>query len=168
MFVKKRLFGIALFLLVLLITGCGSTNNNSGSTSKKLIDIKKTMTCKKEEVDDDGFKTTSTMKITYDSKQVYKVKSTVESQIDPEYAEFTESVSKALNEKFDSIDGIDASYSSDGSNSKMKIDVDYKKVNPDQVNEAFGDLYTDQNMYSKTDYTIEQFKIDNLDGYTCD
>ena len=65
---KKILLGISLLLGVILLTGCGSDvtgSNNSGG----LFSSTKTVTCTHEEVDEDGYKTTEEMVVTYDSSK---------------------------------------------------------------------------------------------------
>lgn len=161
---KKKLLIIAMLFSVLLITGCGTTNTGTG-----VLNSKKTMVCTKETVDEDGYKTTETMEVTYNSSKVLKVKSTSISETDPSFVELQLSFGNAFAEKFSEIDGLDASYSKvDNNKIKMIIEVDYGKIKPEQIKKALGDLYSEEDsFYNKTNYTIEDFKSENLDGYTC-
>lgn len=161
---KKKLLIIAMLFSLLLITGCGTTN-----TGTRVLNSKKTMVCTKEVVDEDGYKTTETMEVIYNTSKVLKVKSTNISETDPSFVELQLSLGNAFAQKFSEIDGLDASYSKvDNNKIRMIIEVDYGKINPEQIKKALGDLYSEEDsFYNKTNYTIEDFKSENLDGYTC-
>ena len=66
---KKLLFGLFVVLLCFVLVGCGKSENG-GSSGGGLLNPNKTMTCTKEEVDEDGYKTTETVDVTYNSKKV--------------------------------------------------------------------------------------------------
>lgn len=163
---KKKLLIMTIVLSLFLVTGCGSKSSNGGG----ILNSKKTMTCTKETVDEDGYKTTETMKVTYNSSKVLKVKSTNISETDPSFLEFQLNFGSAFVEKFSEIDGIEASYSKvDDNKIKLTMEVEYGKINPEQIKSVLGDLYSEEDsFYDKSDYTIEDFKAENLDGYTCD
>ena len=165
---KKKLLAIVLFILVLFSVGCGKTSNN-GKSKNGILNSKKTMTCYKETVED-GIKTSETAVITYTSKEVLSVKSTSVSSLDPTYAELQATILDAYIKELDGLDGISASFARDESNqTTMVLDVEFKKINPEQIKEKLGDLYSEEDSYLfKTDYTIEEFKAENLEGYTCD
>lgn len=163
---KNKLLIMTMLFSLILITGCGSNSSNSGG----ILDSKKTMTCTKETVDEDGYKTTETMEVTYNSSKVLKVKSTNISETDPSFIEFQLNFGNAFAEKFSEIDGIDASYSKvDDNKIKMTMEVEYGKIKPEQIKSVLGDLYSEEDsFYDKSDYTIENFKAENLNGYTCE
>ena len=168
---KKVLLSLLiLFSCSFLLTGCGSNSDSNSTKSNGVLNLKKTMTCTKEEVDDDGLKTTDTMKITYNSKKVLKIKSTSISESEPEYIDMQLNFGNAFAEKFSELDGIDVKYEkTDNNEIKLTMNVDYNKINPEQIKEKLGDSYdeTSGNIYSSTNYTIDKFKEENLDGYTC-
>lgn len=166
---KKKFLVVLLMFLVMFVVGCGKTTNSDKPGKKGLFDTKKTMTCVKEETDEDGLKTKSTMKITYNSKKVYKVDSIVESDLDPDYGALQESLISSFIQTFNNIDGISAKSSSNNGKITLEMDIDYDKINVEQIKEVLGDLYDEEDsIYDKKDYTIEEFKADNLEGYTCD
>ena len=89
-----------ILLSVFLITGCGSTKGSAGK-KKSIFDTKKTMTCTKEEVDEDGYKSTSKYVITYTSKKVTKVESEEVMTMDPTIVDWVYSFSYAIIEEID-------------------------------------------------------------------
>ena len=50
------------------------------------------------------------------------------------------------------------------------MSVDYDKINPEQIKTVLGDSYDEEDatIYNSKDLTFEEFKKDNLEGYTCD
>ena len=163
---KKKLLIITMVLSLFLITGCGSKSSSGGG----ILNSKKTMTCTKETVDEDGYKTTETMEVTYNSSKVLKVKSTNISETDPSFIEMQLNFGNAFAEKFSEINGIEVNYSRvDDNKLKLTMEVEYGKINPEQIKSVLGDLYSEEDsFYDKSDYTIEDFKAENLDGYTCE
>lgn len=164
---KKVLLSIlVLFSCSFLLTGCGSNSNKNNNILSK----KKTMTCTKEELDEDGLKTTDTMEITYNSKKVLKIKNINISESDPEYIDIQLNIGNAFAEKLSELDGIDAKYEkTDNNEIKLTMNIDYNKINPEQIKETLDNSDDETNsIYSFTNYTIDEFKKELLDGYTCD
>lgn len=163
---KKIVLVITLILSIILITGCGVNSKNGGGS---ILNPNKTMNCTKESVDEDGYKTFETMNITYNSTKVLRVKSTNISETDPTYIDFGLSIGTALASKLSEINGMTMEYTKDGDNKiKIVMDVDFTKIDPAQIKEVFGELYNEEDsFYNKKDYTIEQFKKENLSGYNC-
>ena len=163
---KNKLLVIALLLSLLLVTGCGSKSSGGGG----LFNSNKTMTCTKESTDDEGYKVTDTMKVTYNSSKVLKVETTNISETDPTYIDLALSFGQLFAASFNEIDGIDVSYTKEGDN-KLKVTtaVEYGKINLEQIKNVLGDLYSEEDsLYGKKDYTIDDFKAENLEGYTCE
>ena len=127
------------------------------------------MNCTKESVDEDGYKTSETMNITYNSTKVLRVRSTNISETDPAYIDFGLSIVSGLATKLSELEGMNVEYTKEGDNKlKMVMDVDFTKIDPAQIKEVFGELYNEEDsFYNKKDYSIEQFKKENLSGYTC-
>ena len=163
---KKKLLIMTMLLSLFMVTGCGSNSNSNN----EIINSKQTMTCTKEMIDEDGYKTIETFNITYNSTKVLKVKSTSLSETDPSFIEFQLKFGNAFAEKFSEIDGIEVSYNKvDDNKIKLTMEVEYEKINPEQIKNILGDLYSEEDsFYDKNDYTIDDFKSENLDGYTCE
>ena len=82
----------------------------------------------------------------------------------PPTISFGETFSSAFNE----IDGMDMKYSKESETSiKLTMSVDFAKLDMDKLKEAFGSDLTDESFYSAKDKTVEEFKNENLEGYTC-
>ncbi len=161
---KKIILVITLVLSIFLITGCGAKSGNGGG----IFNPNKNMTCTKESVDEDGYKTTETMDITYNSNRVLRVKSTNISETDPTYIDFAYSFGSAIAAKFNEIEGMTFEYVKEGDNKlKMVMDVDFEKINPDQMKELLGDSFDENSFYSRKNVNIEEFKKENLSEYTC-
>ena len=160
---KKLLIGLFAVLVCLSTVGCGDNKDTSSSKNG-------TLTCTKEETDDDGLKTTELMEITYKNKKVTNVKATSTAEVDPEYIDMTLSFGELFAQAFEEIDGMSAEFTKDGDNKvKTVMEVDFTKLDPDAIKEALGDSFSgeDSEMFTKTDITIDEFKEENLEGYTC-
>ena len=151
---------IALLICILIVTGCG--NGLGGSKS--------TLTCTKEEIDEEGLKTSEIMKITYNDERVLKISVTSIIETGPEYVDMQMSIANAFANELSEVDGISMKYTKTSDKEiKLSYTVDYNKVNKDQLKEKLGGFYNEDNagIYGLKSYTIEEFKKDNLEGYTC-
>lgn len=157
-----------LLLVVLLITVTGCTKGED--IPKSILGGPKTLTCTKEEVDEDGFKTFETMKIKYDKKTVLEVDAEQLMETDPEYLDMIYGFGTSFAETLNEVDGYTVKYDKVDENTlKFTTKLDYKKFNPELLKEALGELYDeeDNDFTSKTNYTIEEFKEEHLQDYDC-
>lgn len=157
---KNYLFGFLVsFLLAFVLTGCG------------IYSKEKILTCTKEETDDDGYKIVDTMEVTYNKSRVLKLKATNITETDPDYIDFSFEFGQAFAEKFNQIKGIKMEYQKiDNNKLQLVMDVNYNELELEQMKELFGDAYdenSEKNLYRSKDFTIDEFKEENLEGYTC-
>ena len=170
---KKTLIVFVAIISLFLITGCGikSGKSGGGKSGGSILNPTKTMTCTKVETDDNGHKTSEEMVITYNSKKVLKVHNTQTIETDAQYRDFALNVGKTVAEEMSKVEGIEVTYTGvDSDKVKMEMDVEFEKVNLEQLKEALGDLYDEDeadSFYGKKDITIEEFKKENLEGYNC-
>lgn len=154
---------LMIFAVSFLLTGCNNESNIlSGGNSG-------TKTCSKTTTDEDGYKTTDTMVITYKNDKVAKVENSNISEMDPDYVDFTLNIGQSLVETFNKFKGIEAACTKEDDNVvKMDLNVDFTKIDIDNIKETLGELYSEENaFYSKSDITVDDFISKNLDGYTC-
>ena len=166
---KKILLGISLLLGVILLTGCGSDvtgSNNSGG----LFSSTKAVTCTHEEVDEDGYKTTEEMVVTYDSSKVLSAKSTSIIETDPTLVDFTLSFGELLADAINAVEGVSVSYEKHSDSSiKATTTVDYEKLDYSKLKSQLGDMYDsdDDALYNVKGLSFEEFKKRSLSGYSC-
>lgn len=166
---KKFLLGISLLLgVTILLTGCGNSvkENNAGG----IFSSTKTVTCTHEEVDEDGYKTTDEMVVTYDSSKILSVKSTSIIETDPTLVEFTLSFGQLLADAMNVVDGVSVFYEKHGENSiKATTTVDYEKLDYSKLKSQLGDMYDsdDDALYNVKGLSFEEFKKSSLSGYSC-
>lgn len=144
-------------ILCLLLTGCGS-NSNSG-----------TLNCTKIEYDEDGYKTTDTMVVNYKNDKVVTIKETIVSEMDANYIDFTLSFGQMFAESLNQIEGLTAEYTKlDSNNLQYVMTVDYNKIDVNNVKNVLGDSFDEnqESMYTN-DISLDKFKSDILNGYTC-
>lgn len=161
---NKKLILVTLISLFLL-AGCGTDNSDSSKISNT-----GTLNCTKIEYDEDGYKTTDTMIVKYKKNIVTNVSETNVSEMDTDIIDMSLSFSNLFAEALNKIDGINAKYTKlDENQLQFTIDVDYSKVELEQVKEAFGDAYDDSQstMYTKN-ISLDTFKADILSDYTCE
>lgn len=166
---KKSILILIVVLLSITLVGCGETELKESLTNNPISPIK-TITCTKEEVDSDGYKTTDTMTITTNNDKVKKVSSTSLMEMDPEYIDFTVSFGESISTTFNKIAGMEMKYEkADKGTVKLTLNIDYDKLDPTQIKSVLGDLYDeeDASLYNSKDLTFEDFKKDSLEGYTC-
>ena len=138
---------------MLFTTGCEKTN---------------TLNCTKTETDDDGYKTTETIVVTSKNDKVSKVEQTSIQEMEADLVDSTISFGETFSSAFNEIDGMDMKYSKESETSiKLTMSVDFAKLDMDKLKEAFGNDLTDDSFYSSKDMTVEEFKKENLEGYTC-
>ncbi len=159
----KKLSILFMAVLLMFVTGCSFGNK---ANSVKGV---KTMTCTKEEIDENNNKTTDTMIITYNSEKVLKVDETTLAEMDPSYISMAYGLGSMFVSMYKNIDGLDASMEMvDNNKIKTIFNIDYDKLNMDQVRENLGNITSDaDNTYSSNSYTIERFQENFLEGYSC-
>ncbi len=153
-----------IFMLVagfmVLTTGCNK------ETPK---DTPKALTCSKVETSEDGYKTTDTIKVNSKDNKVTKVEETTITEMNPEMVEMTVSLGESFISTFNDINGFNASYVKESENSvKYTLSIDYEKLNIDELKEKFGEDFDNNSFYTSKDITVEEFKTQNLEGYTCE
>ena len=169
---KKRI-GIVLVLVVaLLVTGCESKTNSGGSKKGGILNNNKTMTCTYEETDSNGYKTSEKMVITYNSKKVIKVFQTTTTEMDAMVTDFAISAGNDVAKAFDNVDGITLKYSQVSTNTvKAEMEVVFDELKEEQIKQVIVDLYGENadtdNLFDQKEISIEDFKKENLEGYTC-
>lgn len=170
---KKILIGSLISFIVLFSTGC---NNNS--TNEKVNKVKDnnsgTLVCTKSETDEDNMTTDDTIKIQYKNNIVKKVESSTIIQTLPEYIDMSISLSQTLAEQFNEVNGLNYKVSKkDDSHIETLISVDYDKIDVDKLNKL---LSTDDdeeenntfiNSIKNKNLTLDEYKSQNLDGYSC-
>lgn len=164
---KKYFLGFILLLCVFMLTGCFSKTQSSGN---KVITGKRTMTCTKEEIDDDGYKSNETIVVTYNSTKVLKASATNITETDPEYIELQLNFGNEFAKKINSVDGMEMKYEKFEDNKiKATWEIDYERIDPEQLKEELGDWLDEgsEELYSSKNMTIEEFKEENMEGYTC-
>ena len=111
------------------------------------------------------------MIVTYNSKKVLKVNNTQIIETDAQYRDFVLGVGKTIAEKMSTVDGIEVTYEGvETDKVKMEMDVEFEKVNVEQLKEVLGEVYDEDeadSFYGNKEYTIEKFKEENLQGYDC-
>lgn len=150
---------ILLLLCFFFITGCGTNNNLIG-----------TLECSKESTDEDGYKTIDKMTVTYKNNVVTNVKQISTMETDPDFIELSLSFGNAFAEKLNVVDGINVKYSKENDDTiKYTMDIDYAKVDINEIKNALGDLFDeeDSSIYSNDKLNLEEFKNENLKDYTC-
>ena len=165
---KKNIFLFITILLLVISTGCAKKGSSGGG----ILSGNKTMTCTKEETDESGYKTNEKMDIVYNSKKVVKVTSTNTTEMDSMVIDFAISAGTEIAKAFDKVDGISVKYTQENTNTiKYVMEIEFDKLKEEQLQQLINDLYggeTDaENLFDKKDVTIEEFRKDNLEGYTC-
>lgn len=150
---------IVLLVCCFIITGCGTNDNQIGK-----------LECSKESIDEDGYKTIDNMTVTYKNNEVTNVSQTTLTETDPEFIEFSLTFGNAFAEKLNVVDGINVKYSKENEKTiKYTMDIDYAKVDVNDVKNALGDLFDEEDgsIYSNEKLNLEEFKNENLKDYTC-
>lgn len=155
---KKMLLSLMTIFAVVGLTGCSTSSN-------------KVMTCTKTETDEDGYKTEETIKVSYGKdKYVTNIDATAIIEADESYTDMMIGFMQAFGEEFNKIGGINYSISKEGNNKvKQVISVDYKNLDVDKLKEIAGEdgdstIIVNPN---ETHVTIDEFKKNELEGYTC-
>lgn len=169
---NKSIFRLLLIaILAITLVGCETKEKDDEKGENKVATTQK-IKCSKEEIDEDGYKTTENMIVTTKDNKVKNVSSTSIIEMDPEYIEFTISFGEAMATEFNKVEGMEMKYEKDTEKTlKMTLSVDYDKLDPEQMKEVLGELYEEDessSLYHSKDMTFEEFKKESLEGYTCD
>ena len=98
-----------------------------------------------------------------------RIKNTTITETDAELMDLSLGVMKAYSMSFDGIEGITVDVNQVGDNKvKIETNVNYNEVNVENLREKLGSLVDDDSYYSSSSFTIEQFKEEHLEGYTCE
>lgn len=158
----KRLFLVAVIFL-LCTTGCGKEENNTSSANDS-----GTLTCTKVENNEDGYNVEDTMSVTYKDNIVTKVEETTIEEMDSDMIDLTVSFGTLFANTLNEVDGLEVSYSKASDTSvKYTIAVDYTNIDLEALKTAFGDDFDEDSFYADSNVTLDKFKTENLDGYTC-
>lgn len=169
---KKILIGSLISFMILFSTGCNNNTTNK-NVNKVKDDNSDTLVCTKSETDEDNMTTEDTIKIQYKNNIVKNVESSTIIQTLPEYLDMSISLSQTLIEKFNEVNGLNYKVSKkDDSHIETTISVDYNKIDVDKLNEL---LSTDEeeenntfiNSIKNKNLTLDEYKTQNLDGYSC-
>lgn len=127
----------------------------------------KKLTCSKEAIDESGFKTTESVEVLYKKDKILKASSVSIVETEEIFTDLAINMGQSLATKFNKIDGFNVTYEKLDANKYQSIyEIDYNKLNYEQVADIFGEENVDLNAYRK-DITIDEYKKEQLDGYTC-
>lgn len=152
----KKIISLCLLSLVLL-TGCNNALTNSG-----------TLNCSKTYVED-GDNITNEMVINYKNNKVTSATNIVTTELsDASYIDMTLAFGQAFAEGFSTYDGIEMTYEKVNDNTiKLTVKADYEKIDINALKDAFGDDLDDDTFYLNTNITLEDYKTEYLQDYTC-
>lgn len=156
---KKVISLCLLSLSIVLLTGCGNnTLTNSG-----------TLNCSKTYVDD-GDNVTDKMVVNYKNDKVTSVENIITTELsDATYIDMALSFGQAFADGFSTYDGIEMSYEKVNDNTiKLTVKADYEKIDVNALKDAFGDTLEDDAFYLDTNITLEDYKTEYLQDYTCE
>ena len=168
---KKRIL-ISIFVMTMFLCLVGCKNQESSGDNKgikSLFSSNKTAICTKEEIANNGKKTTETMKITYNNSKILKVDVTVEGEEDPAYIDFIIGMGSMITNKMNEVKGLKAEYKKSGSNKyQILTEIDYEKIDINQLKEILGDQFDEEEeLYKLKDVSFEEFKKEALSEYVC-
>lgn len=146
---KKSLF--LLISIPLLICGCNKDNN--------------ILKCTKAKTDENGVKTTENYIIHTKDNMVKTVEHETIQDVGKDAQELTYQMSKTvLEDSLNKINGMNISVEKKGSDKIVVTTImDYDALDVEALKELNGDDAKE----IKTEITIEEFKKENLDGFTC-
>ena len=158
---KKFLVCLFAIMICFSVTACGNSKSSGGKGN--------TLTCTKESKDDDGYKTSETMKLTYNGKNIItKINSVSIAEMDPTYVDFTVSLSSLATSMFADIKGIDMSITKESDKSvKTVVDIDFSKLDIEKLKSTMGEDNEYAALYEDGEVTVDEFKEANLKDYKC-
>lgn len=144
---------IILFAIIALsITGCGS---------------EKTLTCTKETTQNN---LTSKNEITvfYKKDKILKISQQSIVEIEEQLIDQTMEFNQEFLDNFKDINGFEINFSKEGKNTiKSTVVIDYTKIDENQLKDKFGDDFDASQLINIKDKNIEDYKKEELEGFTC-
>jgi len=151
--------GVTLAVVLVLLTGCNK--------EALLTEVSGTMTCTKEGLEG-GLTKKETMEIIYDEEKVLQARSTQVTEIEENFLDLTLTFGSLYENIFKGVEGIEVEYQKiDDTHIECVTNVDYNKLNLDELKQNLGVEYDENSFYAKKEIDIEEFKNKNLEGYTC-
>lgn len=152
----KKVISLCLLSLVLL-TGCNNTLTNSGT-----LNCSKTYT-------EDGDNVSEEMIVNYKNDMVTSVENITTTELsDATYIDMALSFGQTFADGFSTYDGIEMAYEKVNDNTiKLTVKVDYEKIDVNALKDAFGENLEDDAFYLNTNITLEDYKTEYLQDYTC-
>ncbi len=167
----KKTLVIALSIMACLITvACKKPIEMLDEDDVIFYSSKKTTTCVKEEMDNDGYMNYETIEIVYDDFKILKIKSNMISEMNSTYIDYAISVGESIAQKLNDLDGVKIEYKKI-ENNKFQIvtEVDYEKLDVDQLKEVLGDFYDENNqVYNIKNTSFKEYKKEFLKEYICE
>ncbi len=147
----KKSFMLLAVMILLFASGCGD----------------KKLTCTREDTSD-GYTTKETMNISYKDDIITKIEQTILTEMDEETIDYILEYTDEIVSKTENISGIEIEYSKENSTTlKGYIMIDYSKLDEDSLKENLGDDFDVDDFLEAKNQNIDEFKEQNLDGYTC-
>lgn len=167
---KKVLMPIMTILMCFcLLVGCGTSEKKEAKETKD-----GTLSCSKVETDEDGYKTTDKIVVTYKDNIVTNMTETSIQETDPDYIDLSYGFTQAFATIFNVIDGIKIDVSKPSEKEVQTVTtVDYTALDFEKIKEAFSDLNSDEentteNLYEAKNISLEEYKEEYLSDYTCE
>lgn len=157
---KKFLVLLFAVMICFSLTACG--NNKSSKDGN-------TLTCTKEEKNDEGYNTKEEYVLSYNDKDIItKIENTSISEMDKESIELTIGLSSLATSMFDGIDGISMKVTKEGDNAVKTVTiVDFNKLDTDKLKDLISEDGEESSLFDGKDMTINEFKKENLEGFSC-
>lgn len=144
---------------LLIVTGCGKDD------TKKAEGKSGSLVCTKT-TEEDGVKSVENVTVNYKNDKVTTVQEEMIETVGKDGQELAYNTFKGIFENtFKDIEGLEVKVEKEGKDAvKIIMDMDYSKIDPENLKKALGDENDEE---IKTDITIDDFKKEELDGYTC-
>lgn len=161
---KKILSLLIAFSFIFSLAGCNKSDN---ADTKKETESNKTMICTKTETED-GMKTESTATITYKDNKILVVEQTEVTEMDKEMVDMSYNFGKEMAKEFSKVDGMEFTYEKvNDTTLKSTMKTDYTKLNVENLKEALGSSFDEEDFNKSKNMTLDEFQKEELEGYTC-
>lgn len=155
---------ISLFMalgLIVSLSGCGKKE------TKEDKDTTKTLTCTKT-TEEDGMKSDNKVVVTYNDEKILTVEETETSVMDKSLLDMSYNFGTKMAEGFNKVDGMEMTYEKvNDTTLKSVIKMDYTKLKAENMKEALGDGFDEEDFNKSIKMNIDEFKKEELEGYTC-
>lgn len=163
---KKIYLLLMIVTFAFILSGCSNNNSTEDTDTGKI----KTLTCTINSTDENDYNTDYSITYTFKNGIIKNLESTAVMETDPDQIDYIISSTKTVVDQIGSYDGFTYQITKeDNSHIRCQVQIDYTKINAEDLTEQYGEDYVTSDSYLKYSLMTMEAIEEGMtgDGYTC-